>query len=339
VTATRKIFIAAILLTAGYGVARFLGEPAALLYAPGKPDAVVGAQNSAVAANSTSTESTPLSPAGARLVPDFGSENPYQLSAESATDNATLAQSFPIKNNSLETNANAPASTPPPAEGAPVAHAPRVKLRDEAPRPLNFEPRATAPVQAQPLVQLPPAQPPVQAAAVASAPPLIQPSNSAFDLRAPELQSAGYATDPNSAALSTVTASYSQPGLPAPAPPTVSPPPWPERHGLRTHIVIDGDSLERLAGRYLDDPTRGVEIFEANRELLSSPELLPIGAELVIPEMRSRSAFGSSTPQSSLARDPSVRAAAHQVMVPVRPIPPANSLMPRARLLPPVAAE
>ena len=66
---------------------------------------------------------------------------------------------------------------------------------------------------------------------------------------------------------------------------------------------------------------------------------LPIGAELVIPETHSRSAFERTKPQSSLARDPSVRAAAHQVMVPVRPIPRSDTLVPRARLLPPVAAE
>jgi hypothetical protein len=168
---------------------------------------------------------------------------------------------------------------------------------------------------------------------------LIPPPNGALQLHAPELQPAGYTAEPNASALSTVTASYSPPQLPAAAPANFSPPPWPERQGLRTHVVIDGDSLERLASRYLDDPTRAVEIFEANRELLSSPDLLPIGAELVIPETHSRSAFERALPQSSLAQDPSVRAAAHQVMVPVRPIPRADTLVPRARLLPPVAAE
>ena len=46
---------------------------------------------------------------------------------------------------------------------------------------------------------------------------------------------------------------------------------------------MDGDSLAKLAGRYLDDPRRSEEIFTLNRGVLSDPELLPIGAELKIP--------------------------------------------------------
>jgi hypothetical protein len=53
---------------------------------------------------------------------------------------------------------------------------------------------------------------------------------------------------------------------------------------LRTHIVIDGDSLAKLADRYLDDPALGNEIYEMNRNVLANPELLPIGVELRIPE-------------------------------------------------------
>jgi nucleoid-associated protein YgaU len=49
------------------------------------------------------------------------------------------------------------------------------------------------------------------------------------------------------------------------------------------HRVIDGDTLEALAQRYLGDAGRAPEIFEANREVLSEPELLPIGAVLKIP--------------------------------------------------------
>ena len=50
-----------------------------------------------------------------------------------------------------------------------------------------------------------------------------------------------------------------------------------------THRVIDGDTLPSLAQRYLGSPTRAREIFDANRDVLSDPELLPIGAELKIP--------------------------------------------------------
>lgn len=50
-----------------------------------------------------------------------------------------------------------------------------------------------------------------------------------------------------------------------------------------THVIVDGDTLDVLAGRYLDDSSRSGEIFEANRHLLTDPNALPIGAELTIP--------------------------------------------------------
>ncbi len=52
------------------------------------------------------------------------------------------------------------------------------------------------------------------------------------------------------------------------------------------HKIRDGDTLSALAQRYLGSPARAVEIFDANREILSNPELLPIGAELKIPPRR-----------------------------------------------------
>jgi nucleoid-associated protein YgaU len=60
----------------------------------------------------------------------------------------------------------------------------------------------------------------------------------------------------------------------------------PEAPALRTHIITDGDSLKKLARRYLNDPERGDEIFSLNRDLLANPELLPIGTELKIPAIR-----------------------------------------------------
>jgi len=50
-----------------------------------------------------------------------------------------------------------------------------------------------------------------------------------------------------------------------------------------THKIIDGDSLASLAERYLGSATRAMEIYEANRSVLSHPRILPIGAELKIP--------------------------------------------------------
>ena len=67
---------------------------------------------------------------------------------------------------------------------------------------------------------------------------------------------------------------------------------------LRRHRVVDGDSLESLAERYLKDRSRYLEIYQLNREVLSDWRLLPVGAELTIPP-RIRSATirtGSTQP-------------------------------------------
>jgi nucleoid-associated protein YgaU len=49
------------------------------------------------------------------------------------------------------------------------------------------------------------------------------------------------------------------------------------------HTIVDGDTLAALADRYLHDGQRAEEIFAHNRNVLASPDLLPIGAVLKIP--------------------------------------------------------
>lgn len=49
------------------------------------------------------------------------------------------------------------------------------------------------------------------------------------------------------------------------------------------HTVRDGDTLARLAQRYLGSAARAGEILSANRAVLASPDPLPIGVELKIP--------------------------------------------------------
>jgi nucleoid-associated protein YgaU len=49
------------------------------------------------------------------------------------------------------------------------------------------------------------------------------------------------------------------------------------------HVVTNGDTLEKLAERYLGDAGRALEIFDLNRDQLSNPHLLPIGVELRVP--------------------------------------------------------
>ena len=54
------------------------------------------------------------------------------------------------------------------------------------------------------------------------------------------------------------------------------------RRGL-WHVIEDGDTLESLAERYLGSAERAEELYEANRDRLLQPDVLPIGIELVIP--------------------------------------------------------
>jgi len=61
-----------------------------------------------------------------------------------------------------------------------------------------------------------------------------------------------------------------------------------------THKIVDGDSLESLAERYLGSAERCLEIYEANRDVLRSPQLLPIGVELKIPPRSGPSRTGPS---------------------------------------------
>jgi len=64
----------------------------------------------------------------------------------------------------------------------------------------------------------------------------------------------------------------------------------PQKHLV--HTIADGDSLPALAQRYLGSAERWPEIYQANQDLLTSPDLLPIGLQLSIP---------LSSPASSLS--------------------------------------
>ena len=61
------------------------------------------------------------------------------------------------------------------------------------------------------------------------------------------------------------------------------PVPSPTEQTPRTHKIVDGDTLASLAERYLGSPQRAGEIYDANRDVLFDPQLLPIGVELTIP--------------------------------------------------------
>lgn len=72
----------------------------------------------------------------------------------------------------------------------------------------------------------------------------------------------------------------------------------PLEESLLRHKIVDGDTLSALAGRYLGSADRYLEIYEANRDVLPSPEILPIGAELRIPLHRIRAAPPSEVTRS-----------------------------------------
>jgi nucleoid-associated protein YgaU len=50
-----------------------------------------------------------------------------------------------------------------------------------------------------------------------------------------------------------------------------------------THKITDGDTLSKLAERYLGRGERYLEIYDLNRDVLANPDLLPIGVLLKIP--------------------------------------------------------
>jgi len=54
----------------------------------------------------------------------------------------------------------------------------------------------------------------------------------------------------------------------------------------RIHKVRDGDTLSYIAEKYLGRSDRYLDVFEFNRDVLSDPDVLPIGAELKIPPLQ-----------------------------------------------------
>jgi hypothetical protein len=74
----------------------------------------------------------------------------------------------------------------------------------------------------------------------------------------------------------------------------------------RLHRIVDGDTLASIASRYWGDVSRADELFAANRDVLSDPELLPVGREIRIPP-RAAGARGGTSPRDPSRRDPGPR--------------------------------
>ncbi|GEM_PF-5722097 len=98
------------------------------------------------------------------------------------------------------------------------------------------------------------------------------------------------------------------PAVKAPeATPFVEPPAAsPELAGKKIHTVGEGDSLSTISQKHFGTTKHWKAIFEANRKVLSSPDALSVGMNLVIPEIAATPAPAAGTPSSPKA--PSVPA-------------------------------
>lgn len=87
--------------------------------------------------------------------------------------------------------------------------------------------------------------------------------------------------------------------------------------GVRSHRVADGDTLSKLAQRYLGSGARYLEIFEFNRGTLQTPNVLPIGATLRIPPRGASTA--ATSPETAVGEGPNGSADAPRPLAPIQP--------------------
>jgi nucleoid-associated protein YgaU len=331
VSSSKKLFIAAMLVAAGYGVASLLGAPESRLWRDGW--APLGSEShrptaaTSVAANASAG---PNMVGSVRLLPESSVASPDRRAGSQTVAIDAPNSTAPPE---LAVASAAAAETLPMLRAAPSSQlstarpAPRAALKNEAPRPLPAAKQQAAPVAKNQVD-------PTAFDQVVSAVP-VPASN--------KVMTAGFASDPAAfgATIRAPNQTTSQQVVMVPRPALVSPPPWPmaDPEPPRTHVIVDGDSLAKLAGRYLDDPRRSEEIFTFNRGVLSDPELLPIGVELKIPPRGVVGDSRDSWPQSQMVGTSSIHAAEHTGLVPVRSLPPTPAAMPRAQLLPPRPVE
>jgi nucleoid-associated protein YgaU len=64
----------------------------------------------------------------------------------------------------------------------------------------------------------------------------------------------------------------------------------------RRHRIAEGDTLARLAEKYLGSRDRYLVLFQANADVLFDPRLIPIGVEIVIPDRTTVVARATTTP-------------------------------------------
>jgi nucleoid-associated protein YgaU len=98
------------------------------------------------------------------------------------------------------------------------------------------------------------------------------------------------------------------------------------QNAVRRHAITDGDSLAALAHRYLGAQERYLDIFEFNRDVLASPDMLPIGKELRIPppSFVSSAAPAEATPRGPATQSISTVEAARPLQPKAFPFPKSN---------------
>jgi nucleoid-associated protein YgaU len=324
VTPTKKLLLAAAFVAAGYGVASQLGAPT--LHKLGPPTQLADSAPRAVEPAAQSALPNYLTDARPRLVPEVEPNLPtiFDRDIEAARE--------PIGGESRSAFELASVSAPPLTlstnpkvnSTGKSGFAPRAALRNEAPRPLVIEPRT--PVNIKDVEPPPPISVSSAPGDGAPAAPIVTSPSTGLQAQ----YSYGEAVFGTTAPMSDTVAARAIPYIDS------NPMPFAqilERDQVRSHIVVDGDSLAKLAERYLDDPQRASEIFELNRALLAHPDVLPIGAEITIPA-RSANTLQSAneTPQSLRTAPAALHAAARGGLVPVRPVPLGTAVMPRAHL-------
>jgi nucleoid-associated protein YgaU len=337
VTSHKKILIACAIVAAGYTFAAVLGRPkisgAPIFRESGNPQAADQTAAAQPDSNFIDVAASIAPPGGLRLVPDRqASSSGIARDAENVPAPIALSASEPAAAPPPVVDAAANVRAPTPVDSSSMssdraAPRPRATLRNAAPRPILSEPRPPAPA-----TNLQPGHTENSAPATnANAP-------ASFEQRSSGVTAADYSlapatSSPKDAAMLTGATIRADNHVPLPFPSITD-----DEEG-RSHIIVDGDSLSKLAGLYLDDPRRAAEIYELNRQLISDPELLPIGVELAIPPRTGSAATGDVPPQSMLPRTVAIHSAAAGGLVPVRPIPSAPGTVPRAFLAPPRPAE
>lgn len=86
---------------------------------------------------------------------------------------------------------------------------------------------------------------------------------------------------------------------------------------LRIHRVVDGDTLGRLAARFLGDANRHNEIYVLNHAKLPDPNVLPIGVELKIPPRDGTVALRPVSPPDEDTRSELSSAAGYPLSTPL----------------------